>query len=173
MPVSSFPSVAAQLARLDALDRDTLAVEWVSAFKVPVPRKSSREFLLKAMAHRVQVSATRDVRPAVRRALLHIGRSSRDGAVPELPPEAPILKPGARLIRAWRGETHEVTVAPDGRFAWQGVHYRSLSLIASRITGTRRNGPAFFGLRETDKTADRAVPPSRRPRTQPQPEIRP
>jgi len=26
------------------------------------------------------------------------------------------MKPGSRLIRAWRGETHEVVVTPDGRF---------------------------------------------------------
>ena len=165
MPAIPTSTIAAQLARLDALDRDGLAAEWVAAFKVPAPRKAGREFLLKAMAHRVQVAATRDVRPAVRRALLHIGRASRDGAAaPELPPEAPTLKPGARLIRAWRGQTHEVTVSPDGRFAWQGRRYRSLSLIASSITGTRRNGPAFFGLRDTDKAADR-MPPSPDSRT--------
>ncbi len=172
MPAIPPPTVAAQLARLDALDRDALAVEWVSAFRVPAPRKASREFLLKAMAHRAQVAATRDVRPAVRKALLHIGRGLRDGAAsPELPPQAPSLKPGSRLIRAWRGETHEVTVSPDGRFAWQGRRYCSLSNIASSITGTRRNGPAFFGLRDTDKAADRPAPPSGKPR--PQPEIRP
>ncbi len=163
MPATSHLPIAARLARLDALGRDDLAAEWASAFGVPAPRKASREFLLKAMAHRAQVEATRDLRPAVRKALLQIGRGLRDGiTAPELPALAPTLKPGSRLIRAWRGETHEVTVSPDGRFAWRGRRFRSLSNIASSITGTRRNGPAFFGLRDTDRAADRPPPPPTR-----------
>ena len=31
---------------------------------------------------------------------------------------------------------------------WKGRRYASLSAVARAITGTRRNGPAFFGLRE-------------------------
>ena len=163
MPAIPPNTVAAQLARLETLGRDDLAAAWVAAFRVPAPRKASREFLLKAMAHRAQLAATRELRPAVRKALLQIGRASRDGtASVELPPAAPTLKPGSRLIRAWRGETHEVTVSPDGRFAWRDRRYRSLSKIASTITGTRRNGPAFFGLRDTDKAADRGSPASTR-----------
>jgi hypothetical protein len=42
---------------------------------------------------------------------------------------------------------HAVTVAPDG-FAWNGATYSSLSKVARAITGTRWNGPRFFGLRE-------------------------
>ena len=34
-----------------------------------------------------------------------------------------------------------------GGFAWNGVTYPSLSKIAFAITGTRWNGPKFFGLR--------------------------
>ncbi len=56
------------------------------------------------------------------------------------------LRPGMSLERGWRGETHHVTVLADG-FAYRGQRYRSLSQIARLITGTRWNGPAFFGLR--------------------------
>lgn len=167
MLANSHPPIEAQLARLEALGRDDLAAEWVLAFGVPAPRKSSREFLLKAMAHHAQVKATRDVRPAVRKVLLRLGRSLRDGAPAiELPPPAPSLKPGSRLIRAWRGETHEVIVTPDGGFEWRGRRYRSLSAIATTIAGTRRNGPAFFGLREAGEVSDHPAPSSPPVRTQ-------
>jgi hypothetical protein len=33
-------------------------------------------------------------------------------------------------------------------FAWNGKTYPSLSQVAFAITGTRWNGPRFFGLRE-------------------------
>ena len=40
-----------------------------------------------------------------------------------------------------------VTVLADG-FQHQGTVYGSLSEAAREITGTRWNGPAFFGLRK-------------------------
>lgn len=58
----------------------------------------------------------------------------------------PIYKPGTRLVREWQGEVHEVTVLGNG-YRWRGVEYRSLSRIATDITGTRWSGPRFFGLK--------------------------
>ena len=51
-----------------------------------------------------------------------------------------------RLLRTWRGRTHDVLVRVDG-VGWRGRRYRSLSAVARAITGTSRNGPAFFGKR--------------------------
>ena len=50
-----------------------------------------------------------------------------------------------RLIREWQGETHEVTILETG-YLYQGQHYRSLSGVASDITGAHWSGPRFFGL---------------------------
>ena len=36
----------------------------------------------------------------------------------------------------------------EGGFAWEGRTYGSLSEIAKSITGTKWNGPRFFGLRD-------------------------
>ena len=58
------------------------------------------------------------------------------------------IKPGTRLVRAWGGETHTVTVLADGAFEWNGSRYRSLSAIARAITGTNWNGHTFFGLKK-------------------------
>ena len=57
------------------------------------------------------------------------------------------IKPGATLLRDWGGRTWRVEVIADGSFEWDGRRWRSLSAIARAITGTSRNGPAFFGLR--------------------------
>jgi len=56
------------------------------------------------------------------------------------------IKAGAVLVREWKGKAHRVTVAESG-FAFEGKPYDSLSEIARLITGTRWNGPRFFGLR--------------------------
>ena len=52
---------------------------------------------------------------------------------------------GTRFVREWNGRSHVVEVVENG-FAWQGQTYRSLSAIASLITGTRWSGPRFFGI---------------------------
>ena len=60
------------------------------------------------------------------------------------------MKPGTKLVREWRGETHTVLVLEDG-FEGKGEHYRSLSSIAREITGTHWSGPRFFGLKRRPK----------------------
>jgi hypothetical protein len=60
------------------------------------------------------------------------------------------LRPGTALDREWNGQMQRVSVLSDG-FVWNGKTYRSLSQVAFAITGTRWNGPRFFGLR--DKSA--------------------
>src|SRR5204862_3706072 len=62
-------------------------------------------------------------------------------------PPRPELKPGTRLIREWQGRTHDVLVLDEG-FSCQNTHYRSLSAIARKITGTAWSGPLFFGLKQ-------------------------
>ena len=57
------------------------------------------------------------------------------------------LLPGTVLTREWGGQHHRVMVL-EGGFAWQGRTYSSLSEIATAITGTKWNGPRFFGLRD-------------------------
>ena len=56
------------------------------------------------------------------------------------------IKPGSELVRTWNRRTYRVVVM-EGGFAWEGRTYSSLSEIASEITGTKWNGPRFFGLR--------------------------
>ena len=55
------------------------------------------------------------------------------------------LKAGTTLVRQWRGQTHTILVHNDG-FEHEGQRYRSLSVIAERITGAHWSGPRFFGL---------------------------
>jgi Protein of unknown function (DUF2924) len=69
----------------------------------------------------------------------------------------PQLKPGTRLIREWQGRTYEVAVLDDG-LSWQGTHFRSLSAIARKITGTAWSGPLFFGLKQNRSAGRRSSP---------------
>jgi hypothetical protein len=57
------------------------------------------------------------------------------------------LLPGTVLTREWSGHNHRVMVVSEG-YTWDGQTYDSLSKIAYAITGTKWNGPRFFGLRD-------------------------
>lgn len=76
-----------------------------------------------------------DLRRALRRPVSEVSRD--------------VNKPnsGTVLVREWQGVRHSVTSLPGGSFLYEGETYASLSEVARRITGTRWNGPRFFGLR--------------------------
>jgi hypothetical protein len=62
----------------------------------------------------------------------------------------PSVGTGTRLLKDWGGSTHEVLVI-EGGATWRDQNYSSLSAVARAMTGTNRNGPKFFGLREGGK----------------------
>jgi hypothetical protein len=133
------------LSRLLTLDIGELRQRWRGLYKTPAPPNLSRELLVRAVAYRMQELARGGLHAESQRQLLRIAQQFKEtgavtiGARPE-------LKPGTRLVREWRGRTHDVRVLDDG-FSWQGRHYRSLSAIARKITGTAWSGPLFFGLK--------------------------
>jgi hypothetical protein len=51
--------------------------------------------------------------------------------------------PGAILVKQHKGEDHEIKVLDSG-FEYRGDHYRSLSALAKKITGTTWNGFLFL-----------------------------
>jgi DUF2924 family protein len=58
---------------------------------------------------------------------------------------------GTILTRQYKGEEIRVHVRPEG-FEWNGVIFKSLSAVARAITGSRWNGPLFFGLNQRRAT---------------------
>ena len=61
----------------------------------------------------------------------------------------PRIRPGARLVREWRGRTHTVVVTEEG-FEYARKTYSSLTKIAQAITGAHWSGPRFFGLNRNE-----------------------
>ena len=110
--------------------------------------RSPKALLLGVLAYRVQAAALGDLDRATVRLLKRIapeGRSSKRVEVPV--PDRVGLRPGTVLVREWEGTPQRVMVMTDG-YAWNGTTYQSLSKVARAITGTRWNGPRFFGLRD-------------------------
>jgi hypothetical protein len=134
------------LARLPELELSELRQQWRALYKSDASAHLSRELLLRAVAYRMQEVALGGIRPERQRQLRQIAQQLNQTG--EIRRRARLeLKSGTRLIREWRGRTYEVLVLDDG-FSWQGTHYRSLSAVARKITGTPWSGPLFFGLKQ-------------------------
>src|SRR5438046_3004543 len=141
-------TVLAQLAALKTAPVADLKNKWRDLFdREPPPY--NRRFLENRLAYRIQELAYGGLsEDAVER--LDALADELDGKAPKrrksLLDRRPIA--GTRLIREWKGSEHSVTVRLED-FEYQGRPYKSLSAIARRITGTRWNGLAFFGLKNT------------------------
>lgn len=144
--------LADDLVRLRDLAEADLAAEWRRLFREPPPAALPPRLVRLALAHEVQSRAEGGLAPAIARSLdrLGTGRAAGRAAEGAAAPATAKLRaaPGALLVRDWGGRTHRVEVLEGDRWRWDGRTWRSLSAIARAITGTRRNGPAFFGLRE-------------------------
>jgi Protein of unknown function (DUF2924) len=138
------------LGALPDMTRAQLFDTWARVVGKPMVRRASRELLVSAIAWHLQARQHGGLPPAVQRKLERLA-AAIDRGEPVLTAIAR-LRPNMSLERGWRGETHSGTVLADG-FAYRGQRYRSLSQIARLITGTRWNGPAFFGLRQSNGKA--------------------
>ena len=143
--------VAAEVAALSDLLRETLAELWEQRFRSAPPRGCGLPLLELAAAYAIQEKALGGLRAATRRALGSgadpdsVGSAQPYRCRKSGPASNRAMKPGTRLVREWNGRTYHVEVVADG-FVWNGKTHRSLSVIAREITGAQWSGPRFFGL---------------------------
>lgn len=141
------PAVEAELDRLPRMPIVDLRKRYRELCRTEPPKAFGPDLLRRSIATKIQEKAYGGLPPATRRLLDQLVKAAAakpNGRI-ELPRR---IKPGSELVRAWKGETYRVMVMADG-FAYDGKTFASLSEIASDITGTRWNGPRFFGLRPT------------------------
>lgn len=135
----------AELAQLEALDAEGLRQSWERHFGAPAPSALPPRLLLLAIAYDLQAAALGGLTKVIEQRLGRIAEG--DAPTSSAQPASVRLKPGATLLRDWGGQAYRVEVLADGGFSFEGQVWRSLSAITREITGTNRNGPAFFGLR--------------------------
>ena len=131
--------VDSQIAEFLHRSTHDLRLAWRQLHRVEPPQGLSRDLLIRALVHQLQEQSHGGTGRALQRRLQTLtGEREKRGASSD-------LKTGMTLVRQWRGHTHAVLVRDDG-FEYEGQPYRSLSVIAKRITGAHWSGPRFFGL---------------------------
>jgi len=139
------PAVEDELVRLPRMRIVDLRARYRELFRAEPPKAFGPDLLRHSIAYRIQERAYGGISREHQRLLDQLVKAAR--AKPtgrlELPQR---IKPGSELVRTWNRRTYRVVVREDG-FAFEGRPYKSLSEIATAITGTKWNGPRFFGLR--------------------------
>src|SRR5947208_1398948 len=111
-----------EIEALHDADLEFLRQRWSDLFaRAPSPRVS-RDVLIRAVAFRRQEEAYGALGKRCRRQRVKLAADLRRGSA--LVSSQPSLKPRTRLIREWKGKTHEVVIA-DNTYIWGGKHYRS------------------------------------------------
>ena len=154
---STKASIGEEIAHLRGLDLKGLRSRWLSEFRRPPAEHLPRHLLFAIIAYRIQATRLGDLDHATMQVLDQTDPKESGAAISarlvSFDQKRTELTPGTVLVREWDRRSQRVMVMADG-FAWNGRTYDSLSKVAFAITGTKWNGPRFFGLREKE---DRSV----------------
>ena len=139
------PAMAAKGEIAGLADQSTheLKLAWRRLYRTDPPVGLSRDLMIRALANKMQERAYGGPSLAMKRHLNTLAEGFEKGRLSFDP--GVVLKSGARLVHQWRGRAHTVLALKDG-FEYEGQRYRSLTMIAARITGAHWSGPRFFGL---------------------------
>ena len=132
-----------QIAQLLDWTTPELRLAWRQLYRTGPPAGLSRDLLIRALAHQLQERTQGEAGAALRRRLRSLATELEKGSASFASGVVP--KTGTRLVRQWRGHTHTVLVNENG-FEYEGQRYRSLTVIAERITGAHWSGPRFLGV---------------------------
>ena len=146
-------SVLRQLAVLQTLSTEQLEEKWLDLYGTKPP-KYTKQFLKKRLAYRIQELFYGGLSESAKLHLKNVAANDPLAtAFQKKPknsePEDKILT-GTRFVRIWKGRRYEVIVRENG-FEFEGKTYRSISAVASKITGSHWNGNVFFGVKPEPK----------------------
>ena len=157
---STKASIEDEIAHLRGLDLKGLRSRWLSEFQRPPGEHLPRHLLFAIIAYRIQAARLGDLDHATMQVLDQTDPKESGAAMSarlvSFDQKRTELTPGTVLVREWDRRSQRVMVMADG-FAWNGQTYDSLSKVAFAITGTKWNGPRFFGLRDKEDRLDPGV----------------
>jgi Protein of unknown function (DUF2924) len=142
---SPVPELESELRKVALEPKSELRARYISLFQYDPPRAFGPDLLRRSVAQRMQENAHGGLSKASQRELNRlvsalIAKPDVDLTV------ARRAQSGTVLVRDWNGKSHRVVITADG-FYYDDWTFSNLSEIARLITGTRWNGPRFFGLR--------------------------
>lgn len=157
-------NIKKQLFSLNSLSTDELRLKWLELYKFN-PTNLKRGYLIKGLAYRIQFLAgctnvsEEELSLSMKIAKERIGLASFNSSSLSKTKQVNLIPPAGSVIKSfYKNKEYLVKVLvndlnnkSENRFEYEGKIYRSLSAIATEITGTRWNGYTFFKLKKTVK----------------------
>lgn len=134
-------TVIKQVMSLKFKTLNDLVKLWNSMFDKP-PVFRSRQYLIPKLAYRIQELAYGGVDIKTEKAIVSAVKEL-DKTKTKSNKFSPSI--GTKIVKEYKGQIHEVLTVENG-FAYAGTVFKSLSAIATKITGTKWNGLRFFGV---------------------------
>ena len=135
--------IAQEIAKLPVMTLPQLQELWQKYFDAPAT-SLNKDFYISRIAYRMQELQYGGLGTATKMLLINMYQKKEENQKSNaLPPV------GTRLLKTYHGQEHVVTILKDG-FDYNGMTYKTLSSIASRITGQKVSGKFFFGLSKTE-----------------------
>lgn len=137
--------VIKQITRLQGMSKPELHATWDKFFDHP-PEILSNQHMIAKLAYRIQELAYGDLDSETEKKIADCAKESMKGCVKNKKSKkfSPMI--GTKIMKEYHDKMHEVLVVNNG-FAYNGEVFKSLSAIATKITGTKWNGLKFFNLK--------------------------
>ncbi len=128
--------IALKIAELENKNLKELQALWSDYFQTECD-SSNKEFYVSRIAYRMQELSLGGLSQATKKLIagLYVDKKNKKYHPPL----------GTRLVREYQGIEHSIKVWSDG-FEYNGMKYKTLSSIATKITGKKISGRHFFGL---------------------------
>ena len=130
-----------QVLELERMTAAELRKVYNNLFELSCSDNANKEQLIPKIAYRIQESAFGGLSQSTKAKLDLIAKA--EGTT--LNKHCNLLT-GTKICKEYNGIMHSIEVLKDG-FEYNGQKWKSLSAIATKITGTKWNGPKFFNLR--------------------------
>lgn len=138
-------NTAEEIGSLKWVDIEALRLRWRTVFRKPFPHHLPRYLTAYLLAYRIQALLHGDLSPEEARYLADAGKSDTPQEPTRFGAGKSRHRQGTKFAREYDGILHCVMKTGRG-FEWNGREFKSLSAVAFAITGTKWNGPRFFGV---------------------------
>jgi hypothetical protein len=116
---------------------------WDKMFDHP-PEILSRQYMISKLAWRTQELVYGGIDADTKRKIEEAAKKIKAPKNSQSGKFNPMV--GTKIVKEYKGKTIEILVVNDG-FAYAGEIHKSLSSIATKITGTKWNGLKFFQIK--------------------------
>ncbi|GHT92028.1 hypothetical protein FACS1894122_05320 [Alphaproteobacteria bacterium] len=134
--------VLKQILALEGKSVDELTKLWGTFYDYE-PMSYSKSYLVSKIAYKIQELAFGGLPENTRKRMDQLSTNINGSVVKKK--YKPLI--GAKIVKEYHNKTYEIVVV-DGGFSFEGEVFKSLSAIATKITGTKWNGLKFFGIKE-------------------------